>query len=385
MELALSFRFNDGTEVRRLGYGAMRLTGQPGNFGPYQSWDDGKRVLKRALELGINFIDTARAYGPGWNEKLVAEALHPYPEGLFLATKGGVVKKSATERYLDGSPNGLRRDCEESLKNLRVDCIDLYQLHWVDPDVPLNESVLGLARLQQEGKIRLIGLSNITVKQLEEARSIAQIASVQNRYSVGERKEDQMIWGFAKNVVELVAWADNPFPNVHCDSMPKDIEERLVLKSFKYALSKNGWPFVASAIKSAQQCLGDKLMFLECPPVSHIRRYWFAVINAAYVTHWQMDGDDGAVPDKFLSNIGGIAAATCPSTGSFVSNAGRTEEMIAMQQAMSPAMTEMAQAKAALKAAGATTILATPISPSRSGRIEAVEAVRGLLDEVDRI
>jgi pyridoxine 4-dehydrogenase len=193
MELALSFRFNDGTEVRRLGYGAMRLTGQPGNFGPYESWDDGKRVLKRALELGINFIDTARAYGPGWNEKLVAEALHPYPEGLFIATKGGVVKKSATERYLDGSPNGMRRDCEESLKNLRVDCIDLYQLHWVDPDVPLNESVLGLARLQQEGKIRLIGLSNITVKQLEEARSIAQIASVQNRYSVGERKEDPMV------------------------------------------------------------------------------------------------------------------------------------------------------------------------------------------------
>jgi pyridoxine 4-dehydrogenase len=193
MQPSLIFRFNDGTEVRRLGYGAMRLTGQPANFGPYAVWEDGKKVLQRALELGVNFIDTARAYGPGWNERIVAEALHPYPQGLFIATKGGVVKKSATERYLDGSPNGLRRDCEESLKNLRVDCIDLYQLHWVDPDVPLRESVLGLARLQEEGKIRRIGLSNITVEQLEEARSIAEIASVQNRYSAVEHEGDPMV------------------------------------------------------------------------------------------------------------------------------------------------------------------------------------------------
>ena len=193
MQPPLRFRFSDGTEVRRLGYGAMRLTGQPGNFGPYDAWDDGKRVLRRALEIGINFIDTARAYGPGWNERLIAEALHPYPKGLFIATKGGVVKKSANERYLDGSPDGLRRDCEECLKNLRVDCIDLYQLHWVDPNVPLSESVLALTRLQQEGKIRLIGLSNVTIKQLEEARSIAQIASVQNRYSVAEGQGDLMV------------------------------------------------------------------------------------------------------------------------------------------------------------------------------------------------
>jgi pyridoxine 4-dehydrogenase len=208
----------------------MRLTGQPGNFGPYEAWDAGKKVLQRVLELGINFIDTARAYGPGWNERLVAEALHPYPAGLFIATKGGVVKKSATERYLDGSPNGLRRDCEESLKNLRVDCIDLYQLHWIDPDVPLHESVLGLARLQEEGKIRLIGLSNITIKQLEEARSIAQIASVQNRYSVGERQGDPMVDCCAREGIAFIpygplgadpmkqgtplAWAEGALANV---------------------------------------------------------------------------------------------------------------------------------------------------------------------------
>jgi pyridoxine 4-dehydrogenase len=206
MQPSLTFRFNDGTEVRRFGYGAMRLTGQPGNFGPYAAWEDGKKVLQRALELGVNFIDTARAYGPGWNERIVAEALHPYPDGLFIATKGGVVKKSATERYLDGTPNGLRRDCEESLKNLRVDCIDLYQLHWVDPDVPLRESVLGLARLQEEGKIRLIGLSNITVEQLEEVHSVARIASVQNRYSVTEHQADPIVDYCAREGIAFIPY-----------------------------------------------------------------------------------------------------------------------------------------------------------------------------------
>lgn len=117
-----------------------------------------------------------------------------------------MVKKSATERYLDGSPVGLRRDCEESLKNLRVGCIDLYQLHWVDPNVPLSESVLGLAQLQQEGKIRLIGLSNITVKQLEEVRSIAPIASVQNRYSVGERQGEPMVAYCAREGIAFIPY-----------------------------------------------------------------------------------------------------------------------------------------------------------------------------------
>jgi pyridoxine 4-dehydrogenase len=244
MQPPLTFRFNNGMEVRRLGYGAMRLTGQPGNFGPYEAWDDGKIVLKRALELGINFIDTARAYGPGWNERLVAEALYPYPQGLFIATKGGVVKKSATERHLDGSPNGLRRDCEESLKNLRVDCIDLYQLHWVDPDVSLSESVLGLVRLQQEGKIRLIGLSNITVKQLEEARSITQIASVQNRYSVGERQGDPMVAYCAREGVAFVPYGPlgaDPMkpgsPLASAEGVLADIGKQLKATTTQVALS----------------------------------------------------------------------------------------------------------------------------------------------------
>lgn len=193
MTIPHKFSFPDGSAVRRLGYGAMRLTGQPSNFGPYADWDQGKRLLRRALELGINFIDTARAYGPGWNEKLISEALHPYPKDLFIATKGGVVKKSATERYLDGSPAGLRRDCEESLKNLRVDCVDLYQLHWVDPQVPLAESVQGLIQLRDEGKIRRIGVSNVTLEQVKEVTALTTIASVQNRFSVAERGSDPIV------------------------------------------------------------------------------------------------------------------------------------------------------------------------------------------------
>jgi pyridoxine 4-dehydrogenase len=201
-----TFQFSNGPSVFRLGYGAMRLTGQPGNFGPYSDWESGKRLLKRALEIGVNFIDTARAYGPGWNERLIADALHPYPDGLFLATKGGVVKKSATERYLDGSPDGLRRDCEESLRNLRVDCIDLYQLHWVDPDVLFAESVSGLAQLQSEGKVRSIGLCNITCDQLKEASAIAPIASVQNRYSVAETGSDSIVNHCAEHGIAFIPY-----------------------------------------------------------------------------------------------------------------------------------------------------------------------------------
>ena len=189
----------------------------------------GKRFCFGRLSLGSTSLIRPELTDPvGTSDSL--RMLYPYPEGLFIATKGGVVKKSATERYLDGSPDGLRRDCEESLKNLRVECIDLYQLHWVDPAVPLSESVQGLARLQEEGKIRLIGLSNITVEQLEEARSIAQIASVQNRYSVGERQGNPMVDCCAREGIAFIpygplgadpmkqgaplAWAEGALANV---------------------------------------------------------------------------------------------------------------------------------------------------------------------------
>jgi pyridoxine 4-dehydrogenase len=193
MAAAKTFTLGNDRQVRRLGYGAMRLTGQPANFGPYADWEGGKRLLRRAVDIGVNFIDTARAYGPGWNERLVADALYPYPPDLVIATKGGVVKKSATERHLDASPAGLKRDCEESLRNLRLDRIELYQLHWVDPKTPLEESVNALAKLREEGKIHFIGLSNVTLDQLRMALRLVPITSVQNRYSFSERKDDAIV------------------------------------------------------------------------------------------------------------------------------------------------------------------------------------------------
>lgn len=188
-----TFSIAHDLQVNRIGYGAMRLTGQPGNFGRYANWEGGKQLLKRAVELGVNFIDTAEAYGPGHNETLIADALYPYPEGLVIATKGGIHKPSPTNIRADGKPESLRRSCEASLQRLKREQIDLYQLHRPDPNVPFLDSVGMLATLQQEGKIRHIGLSNVTVAQLEAARSVVNIASVQNRYSIIERDNEALL------------------------------------------------------------------------------------------------------------------------------------------------------------------------------------------------
>jgi len=179
--------------VNRIGYGAMRLTGQPGNFGPYADWEEGQKLLRRAVALGVNFIDTAEAYGPGFNEELIASALYPYPPGLVIATKGGIAKPSPNDIRADGKPESLRRSCEASLRRLQREQIDLYQLHRPDPTVPFLDSIEMLTTLQQEGKIRHIGLSNITIAQLEEARSLVPIASVQNRYGITERSNEAML------------------------------------------------------------------------------------------------------------------------------------------------------------------------------------------------
>ena len=179
--------------VHRIGYGAMRLCGQPGNFGPFANWAAGEKLLRRAVELGVNFFDTAEAYGPGNNEEIIAAALHPYREGLVIATKGGVTKTSPTSVFPDGRPENLRRACEASLRRLRMDRIDLYQLHRPDPKVPFADSVGTLAALRAEGKIRHVGLSNVTLAQIGEARAIVPIVSVQNRCNLRERSADDVI------------------------------------------------------------------------------------------------------------------------------------------------------------------------------------------------
>jgi pyridoxine 4-dehydrogenase len=178
--------------VNRIGFGAMRLSGQPGNFGPYPDWEAGKTLLRAAVDLGVNFIDTAHAYGPVHNERLIGEALAG-TAGVVVATKGGIDKHSPTQLQRDASPQALRRQVESSLAALGVERLDLFQLHWVDPKVPLEVSVHALATLRDEGKLRLIGLSNIDRSKLDAALAITSIASVQNRFNAMEREHDALI------------------------------------------------------------------------------------------------------------------------------------------------------------------------------------------------
>jgi pyridoxine 4-dehydrogenase len=192
--------------VNRLGYGAMRLSGA-GIWGDPTDRDAGIRLLRRAVELGINFIDTADAYGPETNERLIADALHPYPPGLVIATKGGVVRPSQDRWDRDGRPLHLREACEASLARLRVERIDLYQLHAIDPRVPLEDSLGELARLQQAGKIRHVGVSNFTSGELERARRVVNVVSVQNRYNVADRSSDPVLAACERDGIAFIPWS----------------------------------------------------------------------------------------------------------------------------------------------------------------------------------
>lgn len=181
-----------GVEVARLGFGAMHLTG-PGVWGPPADRAAAVAVLRRAVDLGVGLIDTADAYGPATNEEVVAEALHPYPADVLVATKGGLVRSGPGVWDSDGSPAHLRAACEASLRRLRVDAIDLYQFHRPDPRVPFADSVGALADLRAEGKVRHVGLSNVTVAQLRAAQAIVPITSVQNQYSLYHREGDDVV------------------------------------------------------------------------------------------------------------------------------------------------------------------------------------------------
>jgi len=191
--------------VNRFGFGAMRLTGE-GIWGEPADREECKRVLRRALELGINFIDTADSYGPEVSERLIAEALYPYPEELVIATKGGLLRPGPGEWVPDGRPEHLRAACEGSLKRLRVEQIDLYQFHRPDPKVPFEESVGALVELKNEGKIRHIGLSNVTAGQVEQAQKLTRIVSVQNRYSVYERSSEPVLEFCSLEEIAFLPW-----------------------------------------------------------------------------------------------------------------------------------------------------------------------------------
>jgi pyridoxine 4-dehydrogenase len=191
--------------VTRMGFGAMRLTG-PGVIGEPDDPGNALAVLRRAVELGVTFVDTADSYGPEINERQIAEALHPYPDELVIATKGGLHHVRQGEWIRDGRPDMLRAACESSLERLRVERIDLYQLHSVDPAVPIEESAGTLAELQQEGKIRHIGLSNVDARQLARARAVATIVSVQNRYNLVDRYSEGVLEVCEREGIAFLPW-----------------------------------------------------------------------------------------------------------------------------------------------------------------------------------
>ena len=192
--------------VNRMGFGAMRITGR-GIWGEPPSRDQAKATLRRVVELGVNFIDTADSYGPSVSEELITEALYPYPDDLVIATKGGQLRAGPSRWDPDGRPGHLRAACEGSLRRLRLEQIPLYQLHRVDPKVPLAESVGALAELKNEGKIRHIGLSNVTEDQYREAQGIVPIVSIQNRFNVSDRQSESLIDLAEQEGMVFVPWA----------------------------------------------------------------------------------------------------------------------------------------------------------------------------------
>jgi pyridoxine 4-dehydrogenase len=200
-----TFTLGGDLTVNRLGFGAMRLTGD-GIWGEPKDRKECKAVLRRAIELGVNFIDTADSYGPAVSEEIIAEALHPYPDDLVIATKGGFLRPGPGRWDADGRPEHLREACEGSLQRLRVDRIDLYQLHVPDRTVRYEESVGALKELQDEGKIRLIGVSNVSVEQLATAREIADVVSVQNRFNLTDRATEDELDQCERDGIGFIPW-----------------------------------------------------------------------------------------------------------------------------------------------------------------------------------
>lgn len=199
-----TFAIGGDMPVNRIGYGAMRLTGQPGNFGPFEEWDAGVELLRAAHAQGVTFFDSARSYGPEWSDKILGEALGE--TDAILATKGGVDKPAPDRITVDGSPDTLRIQVEDALVNLRRSKIDLFQLHRVDPNTPIETSVEALAQMQSEGLVRHSGLSNVDQTQLDRALSIAPIASVQNRFNAAERGAEQMVDSTAREGIAFIPY-----------------------------------------------------------------------------------------------------------------------------------------------------------------------------------
>ncbi len=199
------FVIGNDLRIARLGYGAMRITGK-GIWGEPADRPEAIRVVRRAVELGINFIDTADSYGPFVSEEIIAEALHPYPAGLVIATKGGFDRPGPNQWVENGKPEHLRSACEGSLRRLRLDRIDLYQLHRIDPKVPAEDQIGTLKDLQAQGKIKHIGLSEVSVRQIQHAQTMAPIVSVQNRYSLADRGSEDVLEFCEREKIGFIPW-----------------------------------------------------------------------------------------------------------------------------------------------------------------------------------
>lgn len=203
--VSTTFKLGGELEINRLGYGAMRITGD-GVWGEPKDRDTAKKVLQRAVELGVNFIDTADSYGPAVSELLIGEALAPYQQGVVIATKGGLTRQGPNKWLPVGRPEYLQQQVELSLRHLKLERLDLWQLHRIDPKVPVAESLGFARRLKSQGKIRLIGLSEVTVEQIEEARKTVEIASVQNEYNLTNRKSEAVLDYCEKNNIAFIPW-----------------------------------------------------------------------------------------------------------------------------------------------------------------------------------
>jgi pyridoxine 4-dehydrogenase len=221
--------------VHRLGFGAMRITGK-GIIGDPPDRAEAKRVLRRAVELGVDFIDTADSYGPRVSEELIAEALYPYPDGLVIATKGGLLRPAADQWTPDGRPKHLRAALEGSLRALRLERVDLYQLHRPDPKVPYEESIGALRELREQGKIRHIGVSNVDRDELRRARQVTGIVSVQNRYNLFDRRFDDLIDLCEKEGLAFLPWAPVGRGDVATDAVAA-IARRHSVSSYQLAIA----------------------------------------------------------------------------------------------------------------------------------------------------
>ncbi|WP_110886432.1 aldo/keto reductase [Deinococcus yavapaiensis] len=200
-----TFKIGGELEVSRLGFGAMRVTG-PGIWGDPEDVEEARRTLRRVPELGINFVDTADSYGPGTSEELIAEALHPYPSGLVVATKGGLTRTGPNQWHPVGRPEYLRQQLELSLRRLKVESIDLWQLHRIDPKVPADEQFGVMKEFVDEGKVRFLGLSQVKVEQIEAARRVIDVATVQNLYNLTNRQDEDVLTYCEANGIGFIPW-----------------------------------------------------------------------------------------------------------------------------------------------------------------------------------